>query len=224
LLAAALAFCVGDASSHSAAAWRPAIILLVCALTLAALALYAVRAQARIALLPALALWATVGFWSAEVQPAPSPQADLVHYADGLQRMVHAHIVRVRELPPQVRDEVAEDGVRPLFTIDLAVDEVEEVTPDISRMVSMNGGIRVTLTGDSASPTFRCGDAVETTLRLRTPERYRDPGAWQYADYLAAQGIGATATLPAYCRPRTLTAKARCDADSSRRSDGRLTG
>ena len=173
------------------------MMLLAWTLILAAIALYAVRARARIAVLPALALWLTVGFWSAEMQPAPSPQAELVRYADGLQRMVRAHIARVRELPAQFSDEAGEHDDRPVFAIDLAVDQVEDITPDLSQMVPVNGGIRVTLTGDSAPRSLRCGDAVEATLRLRTPERYRDPGAWQYADYLAAQGIGATATLPA---------------------------
>ena len=172
-------------------------MLLAWTLVLTGLALYGVRTQARIALLPALALWLTVGFWSAEIQPAPSPQTELVRYADGLQRMVRAHIVRVRELPLQPSDEAAKHDDRPALAIDLAVDEVEEITPDLSRMVPVNGGIRVTLDGDSTPMTLRCGDAVEATLRLRTPERYRDPGAWQYAEYLAAQGIRATATLPA---------------------------
>ncbi len=183
--------------AHPSAAWRPAVLLLVWTMVLTGLALYAVRAQARIAMLPALALWLTVGFWSVEMQPAPSPQPELVHYADGLQRMVHGHIARIRELPPQPSDEAAEHDNQPVLTVDLAVDEVEEITPDLSRMVPVNGGIRINLAGDSTPITLRCGDAVEATLRLRTPERYRDPGAWQYADYLAAQGIGVTATLPA---------------------------
>ena len=34
-------------------------------------------------------------------------------------------------------------------------------------------------------------------MRLRVPERYRDPGAWQYADYLLAQGIGVHANVKA---------------------------
>ena len=44
--------------------------------------------------------------------------------------------------------------------------------------------------------TLRCGDVVEAPIRIRLPERYRDPGAWQYADYLLAQGIGAHASVP----------------------------
>ncbi len=44
-------------------------------------------------------------------------------------------------------------------------------------------------------PELRCGDVVEAPMQLRVPERYRDPGAWQYADYLLAQGIGAHANV-----------------------------
>jgi competence protein ComEC len=32
-------------------------------------------------------------------------------------------------------------------------------------------------------------------VRIKLAERYRDPGAWQYADYLLAQGIGAHASV-----------------------------
>ncbi len=60
----------------------------------------------------------------------------------------------------------------------------------------MTGGVRLTLTGDAAPPELHCGDAIEAAMRLRAPERYRDPGAWQYADYLASQGIGVHASLP----------------------------
>ncbi len=46
-------------------------------------------------------------------------------------------------------------------------------------------------------PTLQCGDVVEAPMRIKLPERYRDPGAWQYADYLLAQGIGAYASVRA---------------------------
>ena len=38
--------------------------------------------------------------------------------------------------------------------------------------------------------------AIKSTfpLRLRTPDVYRDPGAWSYADYLLSEGIAATAS------------------------------
>jgi competence protein ComEC len=83
-------------------------------------------------------------------------------------------------------------------SVDIAVDTIEEVTPDVSSMVPMNGGVRITVIAhNSPLPSLRCGDIIEMPLRLKVPQRYRDPGAWQYADYLLAQGIGAHATARA---------------------------
>ncbi len=51
--------------------------------------------------------------------------------------------------------------------------------------------------GHPILPELQCGDVVEGPMRLKVPERYRDPGAWQYADYLLAQGLGVHATVKA---------------------------
>ncbi len=96
------------------------------------------------------------------------------------------------------------------ISLDIQVDAIEEVTSDISRMIPMTGGVRINVIADKlvsdASiktfatgnlPSFRCGDVVEAPMRIKLPERYRDPGAWQYADYLLAQGIGAHASVRA---------------------------
>jgi competence protein ComEC len=91
------------------------------------------------------------------------------------------------------------------------VNAVEEVTPDVSRMVPVSGGVRVNVIADKIGggaaaigvnttatlPTLRCGDLVEAPMRLRIPERYRDPGAWQYADYLLEQGVSTHASVKA---------------------------
>ena len=50
---------------------------------------------------------------------------------------------------------------------------------------------------DGALPALGCGDEVEAPLRMREPERYRDTGAWQYADYLLGQGMGVRASVHA---------------------------
>ena len=154
-------------------------------------------------ILSVLTLWLVIGFWSSELQPAPPSQRELASYADGLSRTVHGRITRIRELPPRAQagdsdadtSEWEEDTSAPVLSFDLTVDAIEYLTPDLSQMVPATGGVRITLSGDA--PALRCGDTVEAPLRLRTPERYRDPGAWQYADYLAVQGIGAHATLQA---------------------------
>ncbi len=143
--------------------------------------------------------------------------------------------MRVRELPPQQEEsnhdketgwwaekETDEEAAAGALSVDIQVDSIEEVTPDISRMVPMTGGVRINVIADKLTngglatstagpttdpantvpatavlPALRCGDIVEAPMRIKLAERYRDPGAWQYADYLLAQGIGAHASVRA---------------------------
>jgi competence protein ComEC len=42
-----------------------------------------------------------------------------------------------------------------------------------------------------------CGEELAGELRMKTLERYRDAGAWQYADYAAGLGVGARASTAA---------------------------
>ena len=153
--------------------------------------------------LAVLALWLVTGFWSSEFQPAPTSQRDLTIYADGLSRTVRGHVTRIRELPPRPAQQDSDtdtseweedaETTPPALSFDLTLNAIEHLTPDVSQMLPTTGGVRITLIG--TAPNLHCGDSIEAPLRMRTPERYRDPGAWQYADYLAAQGVGAHATL-----------------------------
>ena len=216
LLAAALCFALGESLTKlPPPASRPTILLLFAVLAFTALTLLALRRSLRLAILPVAALWIAAGLWSAQLQPTPSPQTALLTYADGLSRTVQGRIVRIRALPARASndessdadidsnqwDETASAGenATPTTSLDLSLTAIEEVTPDTSRMVPIAGGIRATLLADhSPQPQIQlhCGDLVEATIRLRAPERYRDPGAWQFADYLLDQGIAATASLP----------------------------
>jgi competence protein ComEC len=204
-LAAAVWFALGEVMARNR---QPAVVLLLALALLVGFALAALRSSLRIAILPLAAVWMVVGMWCAEVQLSPSPQTVLQSYADGLSRQVRGRVVRVRDLPPQVKAkdqdddptawEEKEPDAAEVVSVDLQVNSVEEVTPDISRMVPVTGGVRVTVLTDAATlPDWTCGDIVEAPMRLKVPERYRDPGAWQYADYLLAQGLGTHATVKA---------------------------
>jgi competence protein ComEC len=215
-------FALGEVISRNR---QPAVILLIATALLSLLTLAALRWSLRIAIIPLAAVWMAIGCWCAEIQPAPSIQHALATYADGLSRQLRGHVMRVRELPPQIEDsdhdketgwwaekeadeEAATVGA---LSVDIRVDSIEEVTPDISRMVPMTGGVRMNVIADrpgrretagtttaiEALPTLKCGDIVEAPMRIKVAERYRDPGAWQYADYLLAQGIGAHASVRA---------------------------
>ncbi len=207
LLFAAVFFALGEVMSLRS--WQPGVVLAAALLLLVLAASVAVGAALRVALLPVAAVWMVVGMWSAEIRPEPVAQPQLLGYADGLSRMVEGRVMRVRALAGAPakdgdaeavgwweRDDAEPGAEAPGATqVDLEVRQVEEVTPDISRMVPVKGGVRATLPpavdGSAASPDLRCGDIVAVPMRLRGPERYRDPGVWQYADYLLEQGIGA---------------------------------
>jgi competence protein ComEC len=214
LLAAALCFALGDYLAQSPPHFRPAILLLAATTALVALTVLTLRRAERLTLLPLLALWIAAGLWCAEIEPGPPSQAALQQNADGLSRTLRGHILRIRQLPahstapaltPDADDsewgsserDDADTEAPPILSFDLAVDALEDVTPDLSRMLPQTGGVRITVLGNTPAPTLRCGDILELPVRLRTPDRFRDPGAWQLADYLAAQGIGAQASVPA---------------------------
>ncbi|MCU1248414.1 MAG: internalization-related competence protein ComEC/Rec2 [Edaphobacter sp.] len=220
LLTAVCWFAVGEVMARN---WQPVVVLLIAIVLLSLLTLVALRTSLRTAIVPVAAVWVAIGGWCAEIQPAPSMQQALANYADGLSRQLRGRVVRVRELAPQPSDsdrdketgwwpekeageEAAAFGV---LSIDIQVDSIEELTPDISRMIPMTGGVRLNVivdklagndtTGTAAAhqvfPTLRCGEIVEAPMRIKLAERYHDAGAWQYADYLLAQGIGAHASV-----------------------------
>ncbi|MGP8258351.1 MAG: ComEC/Rec2 family competence protein [Acidobacteriaceae bacterium] len=211
LLAAAFCFALGESLTKLPPQIpRPAILLLFAVLALTALTLLALRRTLRLAVLTIAALWIAAGLWAAQIQPAPSPQTLLLTYADGLSRTVQGRLVRIRTLPTHSDnpdsdvdpDQWDEPGT-PSTSLDLSLTAIEDVTPDTSRMVPIFGGIRATLLANNTrpiqaqpQPQLHCGDLIEVALRLRVPERYRDPGAWQFADYLLDQGIAATANVP----------------------------
>jgi competence protein ComEC len=228
LLTAVCWFALGEVIARNHA---PTLIILTAIALLSSLTVAALQWSLRIAILPLAAVWMATGIWCSEIQPVPPTQHALAAYADGLSRQVRGRVVRVRELPAQQEDsdhdkeagwwpekeEADEAAAIGALSIDIQVNSVEEITPDISRMVPETGGVRINVIADKPPksdtvgtaketpslvplqplPTLKCGDIVEAPMRLKLAERYRDPGAWQYADYLLAQGIGAHASVRA---------------------------
>ncbi|HEY5330641.1 MAG TPA: ComEC/Rec2 family competence protein [Acidobacteriaceae bacterium] len=201
LLAAAMAFAAGELLAMQ---WQFTIILVVALAFLLLLAIVAMHKAQRIAPLPILAFWAVAGCWCAQMQPWPAPQTALLQNADGLSRMVRGHVVRVRPLPatrssgePDRFEPGAweSEGTTPAESVDLDVQQVEHITPDVAKMKTVSGGVRITVL--DGTPALQCGDVLEIPLRLREPERYRDAGAWSYTDELLREGIAVEASVKA---------------------------
>ncbi len=218
LLFAAVCFAAGELL----AAWHPhpAALLLLAAGLLLGLAIvalgYAARyksrpAAHRVVALPVAALWIVAGILAAHLRPTPDPQIALLPYADNLSRTVVGRVTRLHALPPRATAETAdsehtwqaaepEDAVPQAEQVDLQLSDIEFLTPDVSTLIPIRAGVRATVmtTPDAPLlPDLRCGDRVELPLRLRVPERFRDPGVWQYADYLLEQDIAAHGTARA---------------------------
>ncbi len=202
MLCAAICFAAGELLARH---WQPTLLLTLCTAMLCALTALSVVFARRIALIPVLALWALVGCWCAQIQPPLTEHRALQSYADGLNRNVRGRVMRVRLLPAQQPDteqplhpwQIEPGGWEidtnpPLQSVDLEIAAVEEMTPDTDIMRPNSGGVRVLLTGGTLP--LHCGDLVEIPLRLRTPDVYRDPGAFSYATQLLSEGIDLTAS------------------------------
>ncbi len=202
ILAAAICFAAGIALPKlTLSCTRPTALLAAATLACTALTLLALRRTLRLALLPVAALWIVAGVWSAQIEPNPSAHEPLIAYADGLSRTIQAQVIRIRELPapPAAEEANTEQTADHEFNpdhweepgegktqVDLDLTSIEDVTPDIAQMVPVAGGVRATLLNatNSAAAPLHCGDLVEVPVRLRLPQRFRDPGVFQYADYL----------------------------------------
>ncbi len=219
LAAAALWFAVGIV----VAKWQraelvavPLVEVLVALVLLAGIAAFALVRGERVAWVPVAAIWVVLGLAGAEWQPSPAYPTVLMSYADNLSRDVEAHVVRVRpgtvaasadedQVPAWEATEETSGGAHPL-SVDLELDAIEYITPDVSRMVPVSGGVRVSVyngngngngNGNADGLRLGCGDRVELPLRLKPMARYQDPGAFQYADFLATQGIALEASAQA---------------------------
>lgn len=216
MLLASLAFAAGILLARQ---WHPPLTLVVGIALLLALACASLRWAPRVAWMAVLALWMGVGCWCAQMQ-APSYRPTPLHpYADGLSRTVRGRVIAVRSLreatpirgtpvAPVQPWLVEAGGWEPesgpeIQGVDLALDAVEQVTPNMSTMQPIAGGLRLTVTGGVVP--LRCGEVIEIPVRLREPEVYRDPGAFSYADWLLGQGIAALGTAQEH-RVRVLSA------------------
>lgn len=195
LFHAAWLFALGVALAHIV--WlRPSLVLVALSCMALLCVLAACRAQ-RVVWLPLAVLWCLLGAWSAEMAPQPAPAPQIAALSDGLLRTVEGV---VREAGP-VRDEssdAADTQTAPERTqsIDLAVTSIEVVNDSIDAQKPAQGGVRLTMRwlADSHPLPLACGERIRATVQLRRPTVYRDPGAWNRADYLLQSGITSTAS------------------------------
>ncbi|WP_334239548.1 ComEC/Rec2 family competence protein [Terriglobus sp. ADX1] len=183
--------------------WQPPTYVVLTCVLLFIVAAWAVTKAPRMAWGATSVAFVALGWATVLLRPSPQ-DASLLPYADTLQRKVEAVVTTSRMLSAPIAsnpdddawdEEQAEGNVREV--LQLKALRAEEITPDISVMRPVNGGIQATLASRNDAqdvPYLPCGTHVELTLRMRPQDRYRDPGVWNYADQLQNDGITIAAT------------------------------
>ncbi len=173
--------------------WHPPLLSLLAAVLAAGLTLLAIRRAERAVLLPLLLLWFAAGQFCALTAPRHAPSSLLFQLADGLQRSVtgtvtaiHPARAETRSLPFRSREETEQTE-----QIDLSLDHVEDFTADRDWQAAVAGGLRLNVYAHAGEtlPQVHCGERLNISLRFHSPQRYLDPGAWDYPAYLAQHGI-----------------------------------
>lgn len=182
---AALCFSVGILTAHLQ--WLlPGLILLSLPLAFAVAWLAAAKAP-RMRWAATALVFALLGTFCAEVAPGVNPQEQLALMTGKTRRTIQGEIVRLGAIRETESTAPFSDKLR----------EEHSIQFDL-KMPSL-GTARITAYAplSAAFPQLECDDEVRATATLHEPERFLDPGVWDWNEYLHEQGIGALGSVKA---------------------------
>jgi len=189
LLWAALAYASGIVVGGYA--WRPATWWLFAIAAFLAASLFFLGHRPRPARALALAAFACLGALAVQLRPALSNlNTDVLTYCDGREVTVTAHVAKEGFIRPSGRDAARQ-------RIDVAA---EAIAADGAQH-ALASGIRLNIYTRSGEATqlqpLLYGERLRFTAKLREPRNYRNPGAFDYRQYLADNDIAALASVRA---------------------------
>jgi competence protein ComEC len=172
-------------------AWRPATWWLTAVAAFISASFFFLRHRPRAA--RALVLGAFVGLGALAIQLRPAfskPNTDVLAFCGGREVTVTAHVVKEGFVRPSGHDASRQ-------RIDVAADTIEVD----GTLHSVGSGIRLniyTKAGEAAQlQPLLYGERLRFAAKLREPHNYRNPGAFDYRQYLADNGIAAQAVVRA---------------------------
>lgn len=133
---------------------------------------------------------------------SPIRDRSLDKFADVQRVTLTAHVTRSGRLREESGNELGQ-------RLDI---EAEQITGEGGLAMPVNAGVRLSIyypypegsspavtepTGPLAPRIFRYGERVRFPVKLRIPRNFRNPGAFDYENYLAENGIAALATAKA---------------------------
>jgi competence protein ComEC len=170
-------------------AWRPASWWLAAGLAFLAAGLFFVRRRRWLGAALALGAFFLAGALHIQLRgSSPLLDTSLQPFADGQPVQLTAHVMRegkLREGPP--------NEVRQSLDV-----EREEIVLDNGTRISVQSGVRLGIYSEApTAPTIRLfhyGERIRLPVKLKLPRNFRNPGAFDYQGYLAANRIAALAS------------------------------
>jgi competence protein ComEC len=201
MLWAAVAYAAGIAVATYH--WRPASWWVAAAIAFFAAGLYFVRRRRWLAV--ALALGALFFAGALHIQligPSPNHDTSLYAFAYKPAVQVTAHVTREGRLRQESSGEISEG-------LDV---ETEDIVDEIGNPIPVHAGVRLGVYQPrqqastssaprdgsiSPMPVFRYGQRLRVPVKLKLPRNFHNPGAFDYENYLAMNGIAALGSAKA---------------------------
>jgi competence protein ComEC len=166
--------------------WRPTLWWIAAGTAFLAAAIYFLRRRAWLAGALALGGLFLAGALHIQLHGLSTPlDTGILQYSDGQELDITAHVIREGRSRPGSFGELQQ-------TLDVETEEI--VGPD-SRNIPVHSGVRLGIYSrnpeDAAVPILRCGERIRFLAKLKAPRNFRNPGAFDYQGYLAANGIAA---------------------------------
>jgi competence protein ComEC len=188
MLWAAVAYLLGIiAGVH---AWRPASWWMAAAAAFLCAGLYFVRRRKWLGVGLALGAFFLAGALHIQLRGFAAPlDTSLQPFADNDPVEMTAHVThegRLREASP--------NEVRQSLDV-----ETEQIVTENGARVPIHSGVRLGIYAGqgSAMQLFHYGERLRLPLKVKLPRNFRNPGAFDYQAYLAANGIGALGSAKA---------------------------
>jgi competence protein ComEC len=188
MLWAALSYSLGIIAGVYA--WRPASWWIAAAAAFIAAGLYFAGRRKWIGATLAVGAFFLAGALHIQLRgSAPLPDTSLQPFTDGQQVQISAHVTREGRLREGTPNELRQ-------TLDV---ETEEVVLENGGRIPIQSGVRLGIYSDRATKPhlFHYGEHIRLPVKLKQPRNFRNPGAFDYQSYLAANGIAALASAKA---------------------------
>ena len=188
LLWAALFYAGGIFVGHYA--WRPPSWWLIAGLVFAFSAVYYLRRRAPVGMVLALASLFALGALTIQSGTPASDEIVDPSLGDGEDVVVTAHVVREGSLLRKGSGDLQQK-------LDLIAEQIASGTD----VLPIHPGIRASFYSKADAPDvtheFRYGERIRFPAKLYRPHNFRNPGGFDYAGYLAENGIAVVASAKA---------------------------